>query len=139
MTPKESGNVARLREAWTKWDDTKGEDTSMWRDFMTDDVCLYSLAEGGGDLGFTAACTGFDDVQGYLDGLTSVFAMDFWRIDETIAQGDTVVGLAETGWTNRETGRAFVTPVVIVSRWRDGKMYEYREYYDTAKVAAAAA
>ncbi|MGV6846766.1 MAG: nuclear transport factor 2 family protein [Marinibacterium sp.] len=139
MRDEIAGNVARLHEAWDKWDQTKGADTSMWEDYMTDDIRLFSLAEGSGPLDFTAERSGIEEVRRYLDGLTSVFAMDFWRIDETVAQGDTVVGLGVTGWTGRDSGKTFVTPVVIVTRWRDGRIYEYREYYDTAKVAATAA
>ena len=63
--------------------------------------------------------------------------MGHWRIDETVAEGDRVIGIGSTGWTYKISGKSFVTPVVIVTRWRDGKMCEYGEYYDTAKAAAS--
>ncbi len=64
--------------------------------------------------------------------------MDLWEIDDTVAEGDRVVGIGRTGWTAKATGKSFVTPIVIVTRWRDGLMCEYGEYYDTAKVAGSA-
>ena len=133
----EQENTARLKAAWAKWSDTKGADIMMWKDIMTDDVKLFSLADGDERIPFTAAKTGFAQVQEYLEGLVAGFSMNLWQIDQTVAEGDRVVGIGRTGWTSKATGRDFVTPIVIVTRWRDGKMCEYGEYYDTAKVAAS--
>ena len=131
-------NAGRMREAWSRWDACKGADLSIWEEFMTEDVRLFSLADGQGPFTFLAPRKGLGEVQTYLKGLTDTFAMERWQIDETISEGDRVVGIGSTAWTHRETGKTFDTPVVIVTRWRDGQIYEYQEYYDTAMVAACA-
>lgn len=137
MTTEQQENANRMREAWAKWDANKGTDLAMWEDYMADDIRLFSLADGNEAMPFTSGRQGHDAVMAYLDGLTSAFSMIHWRLNETVAEGDRVVGIGSTSWTNKATGKSFVTPVVIVTRWRDGKMTEYGEYYDTAKIAAS--
>lgn len=136
MSTEQARNAARLREAFAKWRDTKAADIDMWRDYATEDIEIFSLADGNDPLVFTKPRRGYADFHTYVKGLTDNFSMDSWEIDETIAEGDRVVGIGSTGWTNKATGKSFLTQVVMVTRWRDGKMYEYREYYDTAKIAA---
>lgn len=137
MSVETQENVQRLREAWAKWNACKGDTPAMWKDYMAEDVKLFSLADGDTHAPFTCARQGFAEVELYLQGLVGAFSMDHWRIDETVAENDRVVGIGSTGWTCRETGKSFVTPIVIVTRWRNGKICDYGEYYDTAKVAAA--
>jgi len=134
--PGTTQNVERMHEAWAKWNDTKGAEPSMWKDYMSDDVKLFSLSNGDQQTPFTAARHGFSEVEIYLKGLVGTFSMDHWRIDETVAEGDRVVGIGSTGWTHKQTGKSFVTPIVIVTRWREGMICEYSEYYDTAGIAA---
>ena len=130
-------NVALMHEAWGRWESTKGADLSIWDDYMAEDFKLFSLSDGSAEVPFTVARNGLQELKEYLEGLTNAFAMDHWKIVETIAQGDRVVGIGTTGWKNKATGKAFVTPIVIVTRWRDGRICEYSEYYDTARVAAS--
>lgn len=136
MTSEEEHNIARAREAWTLWDETKGTDLSIWDDYMTDDVKLRSLADGEAGLPFTVERNGRDEIKDYLEGLTGNFQMIYWRLDDFIASGDRLVILGETSWTARETGKSFAVRVAMITRWRDGKMCEYSEFYDTARVAA---
>jgi hypothetical protein len=60
-------------------------------------------------------------------------------VDEFIAQGDAVFMRGSTAWRNKRTGRTAETPKVDFWRFRDGKAVEFYEYYDTARVIAAAA
>lgn len=137
MTAVQQQNAARLREAWTMWRDTRGSDLTMWKDYMSEDIKLFSLADGDKCLPFTSSRQGYAELHDYLERLTGTFSMDHWEIDETVAEGDRVIGIGSTGWTHKQSGKSFVTPIVIVTRWRDGMMCEYGEYYDTAKVAAS--
>jgi len=41
-------------------------------------------------------------------------------------------------WRNKHTGRTVETPKVDYWRFKDGKVVEFYEYYDTARVLAAA-
>ena len=138
MATIQQQNAARMREAWARWNDCKGADCGMWKSYMTEDISLFSLADGNSTLPFTSSRSGLDELMAYLKGLTSAFDMEFWTLDETVAEGDRVIGIGSTGWTNKKTGKSFVSPVVIVTRWRDGSICEYGEYYDTAKAAASA-
>lgn len=119
------------------WRDTRGSDLTMWKDYMSEDIKLFSLADGDKCLPFTSSRQGYAELHDYLERLTGTFSMDHWEIDETVAEGDRVIGIGSTGWTHKQSGKSFVTPIVIVTRWRDGMMCEYGEYYDTAKVAAS--
>ena len=134
----EETNRARLKEAWARWAESKGDPPSMWREYMSDDIQLFSLADGDSRIAFTQKRSGYAEIEEYLDGLVSNFSMNLWEINETVAEGDRVVGIGRTGWTAKATGKSFITPIVIVTRWRDGMMCEYGEYYDTAKVAGSA-
>lgn len=43
-----------------------------------------------------------------------------------------------TAWRNKRTGKTAETPKVDFWRFRGGKAVEYYEYFDTARVIAAA-
>ncbi|MEM9707531.1 MAG: nuclear transport factor 2 family protein [Pseudomonadota bacterium] len=130
-----SENAARLREAFAAWAADGGASIGMWRDYMHDDIRLFSLADGETGLQFTRQRRGYSQVVVYLEGLIANFRMNSWEIFETVSEGDRVVGIGRCGWTHRITGKSFLSPIVVVTRWRDGKMTEYGEYYDTAQVA----
>ena len=59
-------------------------------------------------------------------------------VDEYIAQGERVVAVGSTSWTNKKTGKTASTPKVDIWRMRNGKAVEFMEYYDTANLIAAA-
>ncbi len=139
MGAVEEKNTALLREAWERWHECRGADLTMWHDYMATDVRITSLADGREGLHFTTARRGHAALDEYLQGLTGIFAMDHWTIDETVAEGDRVVGIGSTGWTHRANDRAFHTPIVIVTTWKEGKITQYREYYDTAMIAETVA
>jgi hypothetical protein len=137
MTADADRNAAVLREAFGRWNDTGG-DVSVWDDYATEDVMLRSLGSGRPGMEFTAARAGRAALRAYLAGLTEAFRMVHWTLEETVAQDDTVVGIGRTAWVHRGTGRTADTPVVVVARFRDGRIRALDEYYDTAAVAVAA-
>ena len=49
-----------------------------------------------------------------------------------------VQALAEVSFTNKKTGRTFVSPKADLWRFAHRKATEFYEYYDTASVFAAA-
>jgi ketosteroid isomerase-like protein len=65
--------------------------------------------------------------------------MIHYTVEEFIAQGDAVFMRGSTARRNKRTGRTAETPKVDFWRFRDGKAVEFYEYYDTARVIAAAA
>ena len=73
---------------------------------------------------------------GYLEGLVATFDMLHYTIDDYVAQGDRVVAIGSTAWQDRNTGKSFDTPKVDIWRLKDGRIVEFFEFYDTAKVQA---
>ncbi|MFY0308501.1 nuclear transport factor 2 family protein [Leisingera sp. D0M16] len=131
-------NAEILREAMGRWNACKAGDLAMWDDYTSEDMCLRSLAEGGHGLDFSAARNGREELRSYLSELTSAFEMEHWTLEETVSEGDRVVGLGTTAWTCKATGKRVETPIAVVCRFRDGRICELHEFYDTASVAAAA-
>jgi uncharacterized protein len=57
---------------------------------------------------------------------------------EFIAEGDRVAVLGSTAWRNSKTGRAVDTAKADFWTFRDGKVVEFHELYDTAALIAGA-
>jgi hypothetical protein len=105
---------------------------------MAEDVALWSLGRGRKGVDFSANRIGHAGLMEYLRDLVANFRMVHYTLDETVAEGDTVVGIGRTAWTAIATGRTVDTPVVIVTRFRDGKIVGWDEYWDTAAAILAA-
>jgi ketosteroid isomerase-like protein len=56
---------------------------------------------------------------------------------EFVAQGDKVVSLGHYRWRVKDTGREFASDFAHVFTISDGKITGFREYFDSAAVAAA--
>jgi uncharacterized protein len=134
----EQENVEILRRGYALWNDTKANSVAHWLDLIADDVQWRSLADGATGMAFTRACNSKSDVQRYFAALAEEWAMDYYTVDEFIAQGDRVVMLGSCGWRNKKTGAKLDTPKVDVIRMRDSRIVEFFELYDTAKALAAA-
>ncbi len=64
----EETNRQRLKEAWAKWAESKGDPPSMWREYMSDDIQLFSLADGDSRIAFTEKRSGYAEIEEYLAG-----------------------------------------------------------------------
>lgn len=126
--------LARLKEAYSAWHETKGGSLDTWINLLADEVDFRSLANGRLAMPWTKRQTSPAEVREYLNGLTSTFKMDHYTVERYVCQDDTVVAICSTGWHNRATGKAFDTPKVDVWRFKRGKAVAYFEYYDTAAV-----
>jgi uncharacterized protein len=131
-------NVAKLEDAYRLWDQCKGKDTSMWTSLFSEHVRLRSLAAGKPDLEFTMDCHSPEDIARYFAGLDKDWKMIHYTTKQFAVDGDRVVMLGRTAWENRKTGRRFDTPKVDLATFRDGRVVEFLEFYDTAMVLAAA-
>ena len=58
--------------------------------------------------------------------------MIYYRVDEYIAQGDRVVALGQVSFKHKKTGKTLATPKADFHKFRDGKISEFFEFYDTA-------
>lgn len=134
----ENKNVALLKVAYQLWHDTKAASVDHWLDLMTDDVKFRSLAHGARTMEFTRASSCKDEVKQYFAGLNADWKMIEYRIDEYIAQGDRVVALGHVSFKNKRTGKVLETPKADFHKFRDGKICEFFEFYDTAQAITVA-
>jgi ketosteroid isomerase-like protein len=134
----ENQNVASLKEAYRIWHDTKAGSVDHWLNLMTDDVKFRSLAQGAKPMEFTRTSSCKDEVKDYFAGLTADWEMIYYRVDEYIAKGDRVVALGHVSFTNKRTGKILETPKADFHKFRDGKICEFFEFYDTAQAITVA-
>jgi uncharacterized protein len=129
----------KLKSAYVEWDRSKGDNKDMWFGLIADGIDFRSLGHPHAGIPWALNCSSADQVRGYLDGLTSSFKMDYYTVERFVCQGDTIVAIIETAWTNRTTGKQARTPKVDVWRFdQNGKAVAFHEYYDTAAVMHAA-
>ena len=131
-------NVALLKDAYQRWHDTKAGCVDHWLNLMTDDVQFRSLAAGAVEMQFTRPSCSKDDVKQYFAGLTNEWEMIYYRVDEYIAQSDRVVALGQVSFKHKKSGKILVTPKADFHKFRDGKICEFFEFYDTAQALATA-
>jgi uncharacterized protein len=105
---------------------------------MTDDIQFRSLAGGAPKMEFTRTSTCKEEVKDYFSQLTSEWEMIHYTVDEYIAQRDRVVALGRCAFRNKRTGKVVDTPKADFHRFRNGKMCEFFEFYDTAQIIAKA-
>jgi ketosteroid isomerase-like protein len=106
--------------------------------FVADDIEFGSLARGMPEMAFARTYSNREALGGYFKGLLSEWEMIHFTVGEFVAQGDAVFMRGSTAWRNKRTGQEVDTPKVDFWRFRDGKAVEFYEYYDTARVIAAA-
>jgi ketosteroid isomerase-like protein len=133
-----SDNVARLKSVYGQWHESKGASVQAWLDIMADDVRCYSLAAGAPSAEFTAPISSKKDFERYFKGLLDDWEMIHYTTDEFVAEGDRVAVLGSTAWRNRKTGRAVDTAKADFWTFRDGRVVEFHELYDTAALLAGA-
>src|SRR5262245_59122603 len=131
-------NVTKLKDAYRQWHESRGGSVKAWLDLMADDVQCFSLAAGIPEAEFTARVTSKKDFERYFKGLLADWEMIHYTTGHFIAEGERVAMRGSTGWRNRKTGRVVDTPKADFWTFRDGKIVEFHEYYDTAALIAAA-
>ena len=131
-------NIATLKDAYQRWHTSKAASVDHWLDLMTDDVQFGSLAGGAIEMQFTRPSCCKDEVVRYFAGLTAEWEMIYYHVDEYVAQDDRVVALCHVSFRNKKTGNTLVTAKADVHKFRDGKICEFFEFYDTAAALAAA-
>jgi ketosteroid isomerase-like protein len=131
-------NLAKLKDAYRQWHETRGRSVKVWLDLVADDVKVRSLAAGAPAAPFTGAINSKQQFQRYFDGLLADWEMINYKTGLFIAEGEHVAMLGSTAWRHRKTGREVDTPKADFWTFRDGKVVEFHELYDTAALIAAA-
>ena len=70
--------------------------------------------------------------------ITGGWEMEYYQIDEYVSQGNTVIALGSTAWTNKTTGKRVETQKADVWKFRDGKAVSFLEFYDSCALMEAA-
>jgi len=130
-------NLARLKDAYRRWDETKGTDTTMWTNLFSEKVRFRSLAAGRPGLEFTLQCESPADIERYFAGLAGDWGMIHYTTDSFAVDGDRIVMLGSTSWKHKKTGKVFDTPKVDLVTFRDGRVVEFFEFYDTDMIMHA--
>jgi ketosteroid isomerase-like protein len=134
----EQANVELLKDAYARWHASKGGSVDHWMGLVADDIQFGSIARGEAPLGFTQLVSNKTALRGYFDGLLGDFSMIHYTVHDYVADGDIVFVRCTTSWQNKKTGKSFETPKADFWRFRDGKIVEFYEYFDTAQVMASA-
>jgi ketosteroid isomerase-like protein len=137
-TSATADNVKKLKKLYGQWHRTKGGSAKTIVDILAPNVLWGSLGAGTGPVAFTKTRMSREEVGQYFQELKSAFKMNHYDVQEYIAAGPFVLVLAEVSFTNKKTGKTFVSPKADLWRFAHGKATEFYEYYDTAKVVAAA-
>ena len=130
-------DLARLKDAYTRWHKSRGADENAWLDLMADHVRVLSLAAGAPGAEFTREVRSKDDMRRYFAGLRDGWQMIHYTTDHFIVDGDRVAVMGTTHWRNRKTARELNTPKADFIRFEHGKIVEFYEFYDTAALMAA--
>jgi ketosteroid isomerase-like protein len=134
-----AANKTKLEKAYRDWHDSRGKSVEeLIAVFDDDDVRFGSLGQGAESVPFTAPRVGKEHMRGYFTGLLANWTMNHYTIHYMIAEGDRVAVIGSTSWTCKATRNSVETPKVDIWTFKDGRAVEFYEYFDTARVFAAA-
>ena len=136
----EARNVSVLKEAYRRWNDSRGGSVDHWMSICAENIAFGSLIQGAAPK--VAYMTGYnarDELGRYFEGLARDWEMIEYKVNHLVAQQDRVVMLGHCAWRNKNTGKVVSTPKADSWRFANGKAVEYYEYFDTAQVIAAVA
>jgi uncharacterized protein len=130
-------NLAKLKEAYVHWADSKGASADQWMAICAENINFGSIAEGGHGVSYLTTYRSRRELAQYFAGRASEWEMIEYVPEHFVAADDRVVMLGRCSWRFKRTGKVVATPKVDSWRFADGKAVEFYEYYDTAKVRDA--
>jgi len=86
---------------------------------------------------FTGNRLGLEEVAEFFKGLTEAEEFSYFEPTEFIEQGNRVVVLGRVKATVRATGRTYESDWVHLFTVHDGKITNFREFFDTEAVSIA--
>ncbi|MGE3832882.1 MAG: nuclear transport factor 2 family protein, partial [Parvibaculaceae bacterium] len=132
--------LRRLKSHYKSWHETKGSEQAKQYvlSMLAPEVSWGSLADGKGGLDFTRRRYDHKQVKAYLDGLTSAWTMNAYKVNKYVSAGPFVLALGDVSFTNKQTNKTAEMPKADLWRFSRGKAVEFFEYYNTAVAQAAA-
>jgi len=130
--------VARLRVAYEQWSASKGQSIDCWLELCAKDVSIVAFGGGNPEIEFSKPRRGLLQVQEYFGAILNEWRMNAFEMSDFIEDGNRVVAIGSCSWTNKRTDKRVVTTKIDIWTFEKGKATTFCEYYDTAKVIAAA-
>jgi ketosteroid isomerase-like protein len=134
----EEEHVAKLKRTYRLWAESKGSSFKPWLDLLSERLSFRSLAGGSPGAEFTRGGDSRADVMRYFDELSQDWEMVRFEVETFIAQEDRVAVLGNCAWRNRHTNKVADSPKADFFRFESGRIVEFMEFYDNAKLFAAA-
>jgi ketosteroid isomerase-like protein len=130
--------VALIKGIYKRWSETKGGNVDEILNILADDVVWRSIANGLHGLNFAKEPLTKANVRSYFESLGRDWELVFFDVERIIAQGNTVIVIAECSFRHRRTGKSFMSPKVDIWDFRRGKAVGFFEYFDTASAIRSA-
>ncbi|MBR0649655.1 nuclear transport factor 2 family protein [Roseomonas terrae] len=129
LTERNRLRVRQLYDAYV------GGDMATVMASLTDDVC-WTSGDGPSAAPWCGCRNGRAGVEQYFAELAAKCSILDYRVGEIIVDGDRVAVTAVVRARYHHSGAEREVTKVDVIRMRDGQVAEFREYYDTAAMAA---
>jgi len=124
-------NADKVRQAYARWEASKGADANGFLDVLADDVVMRSVL-GPPDLHPLAQDrVGKEFARDYLESLALNLEMIAFPTEQVVAEGDTVVWIGSCHWRDPKTGAEANTPKADIWHFRDGLAVSVMEFFDT--------
>ncbi|MDR3623302.1 MAG: nuclear transport factor 2 family protein [Paludisphaera borealis] len=125
-------NIAKLRQAYQLWSDTRGGSADEWLKLFADDVVIPPPGGINVGVGFFKHYRGKSEADDYFSALADSWEVVYFTPEEFIGDGERVVVLSRVAMRCRATGKVAESPKADVFRFRDGAIIEFREFFNTA-------
>jgi ketosteroid isomerase-like protein len=129
--------VARLRVAYEQWAASKGQSVDCWLELCADNIAI-SAPVATPEIEFSQPRQGQHQVGEYFAAILNDWRMNAFEMSDFIEQGNRIVAIGSCSWTHKRTDKRVDTPKIDVWTFEKGKATTFCEFYDTAKVIAAA-
>jgi ketosteroid isomerase-like protein len=130
-------HIELLRHAYQQWNDTRGGSVQTWLELFADDITIRSLGGNAAALGFAKGRHGKADAERYFAEMFAAWEMVYFTPEEFIAEGERVVVVSRVAFKCRATGKVAESPKADIFHFREGKIVEVIEFFDTAAALAA--
>jgi ketosteroid isomerase-like protein len=134
----ESNNMTALKEAYRRWDTSKGASKEAWLELMADEVRIRSVNEHEAGLSFAKNRYSRNEAVDYLAALLKDWEMIHWTPDTFVEDGNRIAMFGRCAWTFRDTGASAEVDIAHLWQFDGNKIIELREVFDSAKAIAAA-
>lgn len=131
MPPEMAANQARIQALYVAY---AAGNRMAFNDLLAEDVRWHSV--GPADLPWAGMREGRDAVHEYFRILEGVSAVEGYTPEHAVGDGDWLILLGTLRVRVKDDTHGVDYPKVDAFRFRDGKIVEFREYYDTATAQA---